>query len=225
MIRHPSHPSHHVTSSQAGMTLIEIVIAMAMLAFMAVSVVVVMRNSADAQEDIRERTELSQMGRNAMEVMRREFAMAFVSKQTTEEWVTFFKATDRDPIDEVHFVTRAHEKRYSDVKESDLAEISILGEADRTGGAFATIIHREDPTVDDQWDRGGTVLPLAHNVRRLNLRYYDNRKEEWLDEWDSESSEQLNKAPPAVEIFLELEDAKGNTAAFYTRGRVMPHGL
>jgi len=214
-----------MTSPQRGMTLIEVLIAMATLAFMAISVIVVFRNSTDVQEDIRARTELSQMGRNAMELIRRELYMAFVSAQQSEEWITHFKATDRDPIDEVHFVTRAHEKRYSDVKESDLAEISILGEADRTGGAFATIIHREDPTVDDQWDRGGTVLPLAHNVRRLNLRYYDNRKEEWLDEWDSESSEQLNKAPPAVEIFLELEDAKGNTAAFYTRGRVMPHGL
>ena len=87
--------------------------------------------------------------------------MAYVSQQTTEEWQTFFKATDRDPIDEVHFVTRAHEKRYSDVKESDLAEISFLSESDRTGGAFATLIHREDATIDDQWDRGGVVLPLA----------------------------------------------------------------
>jgi len=222
MIRHPSHP---MTSQQAGMTLIEIVIAMAMLAFMAVSVVVVMRNSADAQEDIRERTELSQMGRNAMEVMRREFAMAFVSKQTTEEWVTFFKATDRDPIDEVHFVTRAHEKRYSDTKESDLAEISYTSESDRHGGHFATLLHREDATIDDQWDRGGTVLPLAHNVRKLNLRYFDQRKEEWVDEWDTESGEQVNRMPRAVEIVLELEDKKGNTASYITRGLIMPHGL
>ncbi len=210
---------------QQGMTLIEVLIAMATLAFMAISVIVVFRNSADVQEDIRARTELSQMGRNAMEMMRREMYMAYVSKQTTEEWQTFFKATDRDPIDEVHFVTRAHEKRYSQSKESDLAEISYVSESDRTGGAFATLIHREDTTIDDEFDRGGIVLPLAHNVRKLNLRYYDNIKEEWLDEWDSEDGEQMNKAPRAVEIILELEDAKGNTASFFTRGRVMPHAL
>ncbi len=212
-------------STQRGMTLIEVLIAMATLAFMAVSVIVVFRNSTDVQEDIRAKTELSQMGRNAIEIMRKEMYMAYVSQQMTEEWQTFFKATDRDPIDEVHFVTRAHEKRYSDVKESDLAEISFLSESDRTGGAFATLIHREDATIDDQWDRGGIVLPMAHHVRRLNLRYYDRNKEEWLDEWDSESAEQLNKAPRAVEIVLELEDEKGNTANFFTRGRIMPHGL
>lgn len=209
--------------SQRGMTLIEILIAMAVLAFMAVSVVIVMRNSTEVQEDIRARTELSQMGRNAIEMIREEMYMAYISRQTTEEWQTFFKAVDRDPIDEVHFVTRAHEKRYSDSKESDLAEISLTSESGT--GAFATLLHRSDPTPDDQWDRGGTILPLARNVRRLNLRYYDRDKEEWVDEWDSESGEYANQTPRAVEIVLELEDAAGNTASFMTRGRVMPHEL
>lgn len=213
------------STSQRGMTLIEILISMAMLAFMAISVVMVIRSSAEVQEDIRDRTELSQMGRNAIELMRREFAMAMVSKQTTEDWVTFFKATDRDPIDEVHFVTRAHEKRYSDAKESDLAEISYTSESDRTGGSFATLLHRHDATIDDQYDRGGTLLPMAHNVRKLNLRYFDTRKEEWVDEWDTESGEQVNRMPRAVEIVLELEDPKGNTASYITRGLIMPHGL
>lgn len=209
--------------SQRGMTLIEILIAMAVLAFMAISVVIVMRNSTEVQEDIRARTELSQMGRNAIEMIREEMYMAYISRQTTEEWQTFFKAVDRDPIDEVHFVTRAHEKRYSDSKESDLAEISLTSESGT--GAFATLLHRSDPTPDDQWDRGGTILPLARNVRRLNLRYYDRDKEEWVDEWDSESGEYANQTPRAVEIVLELEDAAGNTASFMTRGRVMPHEL
>lgn len=205
------------------MTLIEILIAMAVLAFMAISVVIIMRNSTEVQEDIRARTELSQMGRNAIEMIRQEMYMAYVSRQTTEEWQTFFKATDRDPIDEVHFVTRAHEKRYSDSKESDIAEISLTSESGT--GAFATLLHRSDPTPDDQWDRGGTILPLARNVRRLNLRYYDRDKEEWVDEWDSESGEYINQVPRAVEIVLELEDAAGNTASFMTRGRIMPHEL
>ncbi len=211
--------------SQRGMTLIEILISMAMLAFMAISVVMVIRSSSEVQEDIRARTELSQMGRNAAELMRREIAMAFVSKQATEDWATFFKATDRDPIDELDFVTRAHEKRYSDVKECDLAEVSYRSESDRTGGSFATLLHREDATIDGQWDQGGIVLPMAHNVRKLNLRYYDERKEEWLDDWDTESGEQINRMPRAVEIVLELEDPKGNTASYITRGLIMPHGL
>ena len=210
-------------SSQRGMTLIEILIAMAVLAFMAISVVIVMRNSTEVQEDIRARTELSQMGRNAIEMIRQEMYMAYVSRQTTEEWQTFFKASDRDPIDEVHFVTRAHEKRYSDSKESDIAEVSLTSESGT--GAFATLLHRSDPTPDDQWDRGGTILPLARNVRRLNLRYYDRDKEEWVDDWDSESGEYANQVPRAVEIVLELEDAAGNTASFMTRGRIMPHEL
>ena len=54
-------------------------------------------------------------------------------------------------------------------------------------------------------------------MRRLNLRYYDERKEEWLDEWDSESSDQMNRVPHAIEIALELEDDEGRTASYFTR--------
>jgi type II secretory pathway pseudopilin PulG len=206
---------------EGGFTLLEVLVAMATMAFIAVTVVIVMRNAVEVAEETRARTELSQMGRNATEIIRRELAMAFVSTELTEEWKTVFKATNRDPIDEVTFVTRAHEKRYANVKEGDQAEISYLSESGPDGG-FQTLLHRESPIVDAEPEKGGTVLALCHAVRRLDLRYFDPLKEEWLDEWDSEGADHAGRVPTAVEIRLELEDKDGREASFATRTLILP---
>jgi len=83
-------------------------------------------------------------------------------------------------------------------------------------------VHREAAVVDDEPERGGTLLALTHNLRSLNLRYYDKNKEEWLDDWDSEGSDHMNRVPDAFEIRMELEDDEARTASFFTRIPVTP---
>ncbi len=202
---------------QKGFTLIEVIISVAILAVMTTSVYMILRNSLEVQEESSARASLAQMGRNAMEIMRSELSQAHLSEHQTEDWKTVFKAEDTDPIDEVYFVAKSHEKRYADVKECDLAEVHYTSESDRDGGAFRTLLHREAPVIDDDPERGGTVLAMAHNVRELELRYYDEKKEEWVEEWDSESSDYVNRLPRAVEIRLELEDEEGRSQSFLTR--------
>jgi len=197
--------------------LIEVIISIAILATMTSSVYLILRNSLEVQEESSARAALSQMGRNAMEIMRSELSQAYLSENQTEDWRTVFKAEDADPIDEVYFIAKSHEKRYADAKECDLAELHYTSESDREGGVFRTLLHREAPIIDDEPERGGTVLAMAHNVRELELRYYDEKKEEWVEEWDSESAEHVNRLPRAVEIRLELEDAEGRSQSFLTR--------
>ncbi len=201
----------------AGFTLIEVMIALSILTFMAASIYTIMRNATDMQEEERARSDMHTMGRNAMERMRKEIAAAFLSVNETEYWKTEFKAVDRNPIDELDFVSRSHEKHYPDVREGDLAEIGYRSEEDEGGGAFRTLLHREATLVDDDPDRGGVTLAMCHHVRELNFRFYDETKEEWKEEWDTEGSDTPGRLPRAVEIRLELEDEEGRTATFVTR--------
>ena len=205
---------------QSGFTLIEVIIAIGVLALMMSSMFMILRNSTEIQDESAARASLAQMGRNAMEIMRHELSQAFLSSNQSDHWKTVFKAEDTDPIDEVYFVAKSHEKRYANTKESDLAEIHYSSESDRDGGAFRTLLHRESSIIDDDPERGGTVLAMAHNVRELELRYYDEKKEEWVEEWDSESADFVNRLPRAIEIRLELEDEQGRSQSFLTRTMV-----
>jgi general secretion pathway protein J len=199
------------------MTLIELILAIGVLAMISSITYGAIANAAAMGEEATAQRQIRAMGRNAIEIMQREISLAFISQNQTDYYRTQFKGSDRDPIDEIYFVAKAHKKRYAGVKECDTAEFGYWSEEDRRGGAYRSLLHRESPIIDDQPERGGTVLALSHDVRRLNLRYYDERKEEWLDEWDSESSDQMNRVPHAVEIALELEDAQGRTAAYFVR--------
>ena len=40
----------------------------------------------------------------------------------------------------------------------------------------------------------------------MNFRYYDNLKDEFVDEWDTTKSDNVNRLPMAVEITLVIAD-------------------
>jgi len=204
------------------MTLMELTIAIALIGVIATFTWMTISGASEVSEVVTARTDLSKMGRNAMDIMRRELSQVFVSQNQTEYYKTVFKGIDRDPVDEIYFVSRSHEKRYHGVREADVAEYGYWSESDIHGGNFRTLMHREAPIIDDDPERGGMVHALCHGVRELNLRYYDERKEEWVDEWDSESTDTANRVPKAIEIRLEIEDDDGNSSVFVTRTPVLP---
>lgn len=204
-------------TNQHGLTLIELMIAISIVAVIVVFSFVTISGTTEVAAEAEARADLNKMGRNAIELMRKELAQAFLSKTQTEHFVTHFKATDRDPMDEVYFVAIAHEKRYADTKDADFAEYGYWSEPDKHGGNFRSLMHREARNVDDDPERGGVVQAMAHNVRECNFRWYHEKKEEWVDEWDTESADFQNILPHAVEIRLVLEDDEGREAAFVTR--------
>ena len=211
-----------MSSSPRGLTLVELMIAIAILGVLTAMSWGVIRGSTEIAAESQARAEISQIGRNAIQTIQRELSLAMISQQQGEYYKTTFKATDRDPTDEIHFVSRAHQKRYANRKESNVAEYAYWSESDLEGGPFRSLMHREARVVDEDPEKGGVVTPLCHSVREFNLRYYDPDKEEWLDEWDTEGVDHPNKLPRAIEIHLELEDAEGRTASFLTRTLVAP---
>ncbi len=204
-------------TNQHGLTLMELLIALSIVAVIVVFTFVTISGTTEVANEAEARAELSKMGRNAIERIRKELSMAMLSTNQTEHFVTQFKATDRDPMDEVYFVAIAHEKRYANTKESDFAEYGYWSEPDMHGGNYRSLMHREARIVDDDPERGGVVHAMAHNVRELSLRWYHEKKEEWVEEWDTESADFKNVLPHAVEIRLVLEDDEGREAAFVTR--------
>jgi general secretion pathway protein J len=188
------------------MSLIDVVISIAILlvlmTFSAVSIAnAVQLNDAMKSQDRSMRAPILRM--------RRELQLAFLTKDLTaaETYQTVFVGQDNDP-DMLWFATRAHQRLYRDARESDQAEITIWAEAmprtEEYDDEGYVIYHREAPRIDEEPGKGGTVHPIAYNVRSFELRYLDGRTNEWKDEWDSRSADNLNLLPRAVEISMVL---------------------
>ncbi|MFT7518121.1 MAG: general secretion pathway protein J [Kiritimatiellia bacterium] len=186
------------------MTMIDTMISVAILLVLSTFTVVSMRNAVQLNGFMKSQDNAS---RAVLVKLRHQLQLAFLTTDlsTTESYVTVFVGQDQDP-DQLYFATRSHQRMYRDARESDQAEITVWAErmpdVDGLEGEGYVIYHREAPRIDDEPGKGGTVHPLAYNVKEFSLRYLDGQKNEWVDEWDSRASDYLNRLPRAVEIAM-----------------------
>ncbi len=205
--------------ARGGFTLLEVMIAIGILAGISAAMFIIFANSSRLQETSNHKAELSSMGQIAMARMEREIGLAFLSANKKAQpagagdnpddtFETIFYAEDADPFDKLHFTSRSHRKLYRDSKECSLTEISYFEETDDQSRYFK-LMHREEERIDGEPTEGGQVMVLARSVKKLNFRYFDDQKNEWLEEWDTLGADELNRLPRAVEVTLVIADDEG----------------
>jgi general secretion pathway protein J len=168
---------------------------------------------------VRDQSARASAVRLSMARLTRELSMAFISehydRKRYRDRPTLFKGQD----DTVLFTTMAHVRRYQDTTESDQAVVEYLVERDPATGEEA-LYRREKLIIDDEADRGGRKDLVADHVTKLNLRYWDRVRKEWVREWSTRSTERMNELPQRVKIELEVQQADGKRATFTTQARV-----
>lgn len=193
-----------IRRTRHGMSLIDVVISVSILLVISLFSAVAIANSVELNEAMKnqDRTLRAPILR-----MRREIQMAFLGSDATaiDRYQTVFVGENSDP-DRLWFATRAHQRLYRDARESDQAEITLWADSmprtDEYDDEGYVIYHREAPRIDEEPGQGGTVHPIAYNVRSFDLRYLDGRTNEWRDEWDTRGADTPNILPRAVEISM-----------------------
>ena len=71
------------------------------------------------------------------------------------------------------------------------------------------LMRREASVIDDRPEEGGTPMVIAENVRKFELSYYDQQKDQWLDNWDTNKTNQAQRLPYAVRLKLTMMDSDG----------------
>jgi len=190
--------------TRTGLSLVDTLIAVAILMIISVFTVTSMQNSVTLNAAMKRGDGFL---RAPMLKLRRDMQLAYLTETITaaETYRTVFVGEDTDP-DQLWFATRAHQRRYRDARESDQAEITLWAERmPRVEGMEdegLVLYLREAPRVDEEPGEGGTVMPIAYNVKDFNLRYLDGRINEWSDTWDTRSADHANRLPRAVEISM-----------------------
>ncbi len=187
-----------------GFTLLEAVVSIAILAVIAALTWSAVAGSLSARDLLAEQDDVQRSARITLSRLSRELELAHMTSHTTavNTYQTVFVGKDEEPIDELWFATMAHRRLYRNSAECDQAEISIWGEQAEDLGDYYVLMHRESQRIDEKPDEDGVILPLAYDVRRLDLRYLDPSDGEWLEEWDSTSPDQMGELPRAVRIAL-----------------------
>jgi len=206
--------------SAEGFTLIEVLVAMAITAAMAVMTLGVFRQVDRAQEISRDQGDRYAGARLALSRLSREVELAFLSEHYDHnrfrERPTLFVGKEDDLL----FSTMAHERLARDARESDQAVVEYTLEADPTHAGARALFRREKVRLDEEPDRGGRKDLVADHLRALRIQYYDPKKHELVREWSTRAVDHPKDLPARVRIELELELADGRVEKLSTEARI-----
>lgn len=209
-----------------GFTLMEVMVAVSITALMGTIVAMAFQTGFRAKEVIEEEAEHYRMVRVALNRMAREIGSAYVSdrydpkryRDSNDRPTNFIGERDR-----LLFTTFAHQRLYTDSKESDQAVVEYFVESSTEKGARGRqdLKRRVNPNIGERMDRGGTTDVLFEGVKKLEFEYWDSERKEWEDEWDTRRNERKSFLPTRVRITLVAKDENGKEARYTTQARIM----
>lgn len=214
-----------MTSRPVGFTLIEVLVAAAILATMGGLVYGSFGQAYKQKTEIEASDERIAQARTCMDTMAREISMAFISDnfdpKRWRERPTFFRGEDHGREDELLFTSLARVRYEADSKTSDQAVITYSVDRDPEHNQYQSVFRRENPIIDEEADRRGTRAVLCENVRRLDFDYWDGRKNEWVEDWDTNKPDWQGVLPERVRIKLVIVDHNAKERMFTTQTRIM----
>ncbi len=209
-----------------GFTLMEVIIAVAMTAFIG-TIIAASFNSTIATKEVTEsQAERYRMVRTAFARMEREISAGYVSDRYDPK--RFRDAFDRPTNfvgskEKLMFSSMAHQRLYSDAKESDqmVVEYSVKSALDTKVRDRKDLIRREKTLFDERMDRGGTEDTLLEGVKRVEFAYWDSQKKEWDSDWDTRRIERKSILPTRVKMTVFAIDESGKETKYSTQTRIM----
>ncbi|MGH9894273.1 MAG: type II secretion system protein GspJ, partial [bacterium] len=190
---------------KSGFTLLEVMIALAILAAMSLAIFSVTSQTLTAKGQTEDRDEANHSAVLALSKMADDLSMAFMVKskdllgQQFDGELAFEGREDR-----VDFVTFGHTRYIKGSKESDMAEVSYYLVPHPEERERRILMRREAIQLDKNLQEGGTALPLLESVEGFRIEYYDTKSKEWKKTWDSKSIDFENKLPAMVRIAIEI---------------------
>ena len=214
--------------ARLGFTLLEVIVAIAILSLVAVMVYSAFFSMARSKRNLEDVASRYQQGRAALDRMARELSAAFVSAhrpftQVQSVRETAFIGSDERPIDRIDFSSFSYRRLRRDAHESDQAELGYFGSPDPENRDKIDLVRRVSKYIDDDPLRGGVIQVLAEDVASLEITYLDPLTGEWTDSWDStQPAGQLGRLPSQVWITLELNGGPGDTTLRFETKAAVP---
>ena len=198
----------------AGFTLIEVLVAIAVLAVLSMLLYGAFAGLKRTKEGVERVNDRQREARMAMARMVRELQTAYLSLHepvppTRPVQRTVFKGVSGIPGDRVDFAAFAHRRLDRDSHDSDQCEISYYIATNPDSPGVQDLLRRESANIDLDPEHGGRIDVLATDVDLLDLAYLEPMTIQWLETWDStQATGQLGRLPTQVRIILVLNGGK-----------------
>jgi type II secretion system protein J len=190
--------------NRRGFTLLELMLAVALLALMMSVVYGVVVSTIEAQQRIEELTAGSEVGPAILARVRNDIEAALVF-DAERDW--FFGVDrksswgDRDRLDLVTAVAAlGAEDSQSDPRLHTINEVGYVVQPSNDRPDEGTLYRREDYWMDAEVLKGGRLTALHDRVTHFDVQYYDGQA--WVSDWSAQKAG--GKLPEAVRVSLRV---------------------
>jgi prepilin-type N-terminal cleavage/methylation domain-containing protein len=188
-------------ASERGMSLIEVSVAVAIWAVMGTLVAGIMFSTITAQQRVLDLQARYHGGSVALDRLRKELTMAFVSLHQADDKRTrtvFLGESNR-----ILFDTAGNEPLTRNSRQSDQLEVEYRIDTVRNakGQRVKALVRKVKFHIDDRPGSGGREEILVEGVKDLEFTYFDKFRERWTNDWDVE----IDDAPEMRERLKEVQ--------------------
>jgi len=201
---------------QAGLTLVEIMISVAILAFMMSLAWTTTTNTGDVKKELEASANRAHEVRAGLARVVRDLEHVYLSRNedlTVTERRTLLVGKDGGgEVDELRFSSLAHEVLWADANEADTTLISYYAGPDPDKKQMVDWLRREqrrltDPQESDK-EAAAEVDVVLRDIIRVDFEYWDWKDQEWRVDWDTTKVDgKKDRLPTRVRITVSYRDA------------------
>lgn len=212
---------------QKGFTLLEIMIAVAILAVISALLLGTFSQTTELKRRVEARQDRVSQVRTALSRMVRDLSMAYFSDHEdptiADRRTRFVSRNSGRQLGELTFSYMGHERLVENSRESDTALVSYFLGSDPNDRRRTNLYRRETRRLQaiDARQIPGETYVVCENVSRLKLRFYDRVRKEWRDEWSTLSADGEQYLPFRTRIELAVLDERGREWQLVTEAPTM----
>ena len=208
------------------MTLLEIMIAIAVLVVMMTLAWRTIANTSTTKKAFERYEERNHELRMAMGRVVRDFEAAYLSRNEDLNAAhprTLFVAKALGRLPDVRFSTLGHRVLWADANESEQTQISYVGRADPEHAGVTNWIRREQRRLSNEppEDLPADYDVLIHDIQGVKLEFFHWKNGDWQDHWDTTQADgQRLMLPSRVRITVTVKGPDDHEVKLMTEARV-----
>ncbi|HWO21366.1 MAG TPA: prepilin-type N-terminal cleavage/methylation domain-containing protein [Kofleriaceae bacterium] len=212
---------------EAGMTLLEILIAMAIMVTMMSLAWRTIANTSDVKRKFEAFEERNHELRMAMGRIAADLEAAYLSKNEDQNATyprTMFIAKSGSKFPDIRFSTLGHRVLWADANESEQTVISYLTRSDPERRNTTDLVRREQRRLSNE---PPDEVPaeydiLLRDIQSLKLEFWNWKTLEWQDTWDTTQTDgQRGWLPSRVRITVTVKDHNDKDYKLTTQARLL----
>lgn len=212
---------------QAGLTMMEVMIASATMVIMMALAWRTISNTSDTRRSFGKYQERNHEVRMALGRAVADFEHAYLSNNedtNASHRRTMMIAKPGSRMPEIRFSTLGHRVLWADANESEQTVISYMAMNNKENSSQVDWIRaeRRRPSNKPPEEEPAEYDVLVRDIQKVEIEFWNWKNLEWQDTWDTTQSDgQRGMLPSRVRITVTTKNAEGRDMKMSTQARIM----